>query len=87
MAVPKPGTLTPIREFTEQEEQKFKDYTKLVIRYRSRFELFEILRRNYEEWWNFTQSLLRPIEGLSKDGNSHAQRWQRHWSFFRRHAD
>lgn len=66
LAFPEVGIMHPIRELTDEEVKKLDDYTALAMKYRSRFELFKILNRNYEEWWRYIQSLLRPVNGLSE---------------------
>jgi hypothetical protein len=66
VAIMEPNVIHPIRELTDEEKQKLSDYTKLAMKYRSRFELFKILHRNYEEWWRYIQSLLRSVDGLSE---------------------
>lgn len=66
MAFPKVGVMHPIRELTDEEVTKLSDYTAQAMKYRSRFELFKILNRNYEEWWNYIQGLLLPVDGLSE---------------------
>lgn len=47
-----------IRELTEDEQDKLAEYTKIAASANNRFKLFAILSRNYEEWWNYTRSLL-----------------------------
>ena len=56
-----------IREITEAEQAKIEEHKKLAVKARNRFKLFAILRRNYDEWWNYTRSLLAPTDSLTQD--------------------
>ena len=56
-----------VRELTDDERAKLEDYRKICSDARNRFKLFTILQRNYAQWSNYIQSLLKPGEDLSPD--------------------
>lgn len=57
----------PVRELSEEEQEKIERFIKKAAHTRNRFKLFAILRRNYEQWWEFTRSLLTPGGDLVMD--------------------
>jgi len=56
-----------VRELTTEEIRELPEHKKVAITNRQRFTLFLIVKRNYAEWFQYTKSLLKPIDGLSDD--------------------
>ena len=56
-----PRTLpVPIRDLTESELRSETKYRARFVEIVSRFSLFRILEKNYQEWWSYTRKLLMP---------------------------
>ena len=50
----------PIRDLTDNELRSEANYKARFVEILSRFSLFRILEKNYQEWWSFTRKLLIP---------------------------
>ena len=50
----------PIRDLTDDELRADDHYRTRFAEIYSRFSLFRILEKNYQEWWSFTRKLLTP---------------------------
>ena len=67
-AIAGPGMrITGIRELTVDEVSKVKEYAKVCSAARNRFKLFAILQKNYSQWREYIQSLLKPGDDLDDD--------------------
>jgi hypothetical protein len=73
-AVQKGNNTVPLRSLSEDDLQNLRVHNKLYFDARNRFELFEIMKRNYGEWERFIKSLEDPELRVRGDAMSELDR-------------
>jgi len=75
-ALSPPFHIQGIRELSEEEQTRSAEYTEVAVDARNRFKLFTILRKNYQEWSDYTRSLFTQEEGFTDDEIAELDRLQ-----------